>query len=38
MDEAPPFRFKNALAARLRPQLRGFIEEFCRLGHAQRRG
>jgi N-formylglutamate deformylase len=38
MDEAPPFRFKNALAARLRPQLRAFIEEFCRLGHAQRRG
>jgi N-formylglutamate deformylase len=38
MDEAPPFRFKHALAARLRPQLRAFIEEFCRLGHAQRRG
>jgi N-formylglutamate deformylase len=38
MDEAPPFRFKNALAARLRPQLRAFIEEFCRLGHAQRKG
>jgi N-formylglutamate deformylase len=38
MDEAPPFRFKNALATRLRPQLRALIEEFCRLGHAQRRG
>ena len=38
MHEAPPFRFNNALAARLRPQLRALIEEFCRLGHAQRRG
>jgi N-formylglutamate deformylase len=38
MEEAPPFRFKNALAAKLRPQLRGLIEEFCRLGHGQRRG
>jgi N-formylglutamate deformylase len=38
MDEAPTFRFKNALAARLRPQLRALIEEFSRLGHAQRRG
>jgi N-formylglutamate deformylase len=38
MDESPPFRFKNALAARLRPQLRALIEEFCRLGHARRRG
>jgi N-formylglutamate deformylase len=38
MEEAPPFRFKNALAARLRPQLRALIAEFCRLGHAQRKG
>ena len=38
MDEAPPFRFTNALAVRLRPQLRALIAEFCRLGHAQRRG
>jgi N-formylglutamate deformylase len=37
MEEAPTFRFKNALAARLRPQLRALIAEFCRLGHAQRR-
>jgi N-formylglutamate deformylase len=38
MNESPPFRFDKALAARLRPQLRALIEEFCRLGHAQRRG
>jgi N-formylglutamate deformylase len=38
MDEAPPFRFKKALATRLRPQLRALIEEFCRLGHARRTG
>ena len=38
MEEAAPFRFKNSLAAKLRPQLRALIEEFCRLGHAQRRG
>lgn len=38
MDEAPPFRFKKALATRLRPQLRSLIEEFCRLGHARRTG
>jgi N-formylglutamate deformylase len=38
MEESPPFRFKKALATRLRPQLRALIEEFCRLGHGQRRG
>jgi N-formylglutamate deformylase len=38
MDESPPFRFKEALAARLRPQLRALIEEFCRLGRARHRG
>lgn len=38
MDESPPYRFRKPLAERLRPQLRAFIEEFCRLGHAQRKG
>jgi N-formylglutamate deformylase len=38
MEETPPFRFKNVLATRLRPQLRALIEEFSRLGHGQRRG
>lgn len=38
MNETPPFAFREALAARLRPQLRALIEEFCRLGRAQRRG
>ena len=37
MDESPPFRLRKALAERLRPQLRLLIEEFCRLGHAQRK-
>jgi N-formylglutamate deformylase len=38
MKEAPPYRLDKTLASRLRPQLRSLIEEFCRLGHAQRRG
>ena len=38
MNESPPFRFDKALATRLRPQLRALIEEFYRLGHAQRKG
>jgi len=38
MDEAPPFRFDDSLARRLRPQLRALIEEFCRLGHGLRKG
>jgi N-formylglutamate deformylase len=38
MNESAPFRFVSSLANRLRPQLRALIEEFCRLGHAQRRG
>jgi N-formylglutamate deformylase len=38
MSESPPFRFNASLAKRLRPQLRALIEEFCRLGHGQRRG
>lgn len=38
MSETPPYRLRKELAARLRPQLRSLIEEFCRLGHAQRRG
>jgi N-formylglutamate deformylase len=38
MDEAPPYRFRKTLADRLRPQLRRLIEEFCRLGHARRKG
>jgi N-formylglutamate deformylase len=37
MSESPPYRLNKALAERLRPQLRSLIEEFCRLGHAQRR-
>jgi len=38
MSESPPYRLRKELAARLRPQLRLLIEEFCRLGHALRRG
>ncbi|HWI97970.1 MAG TPA: N-formylglutamate deformylase [Burkholderiales bacterium] len=38
MEESPPFRFNDSLAKRLRPQLRAFIEEFCRLGHGRRTG
>lgn len=38
MSESPPYRLRNELAARLRPQLRLLIEELCRLGHALRRG
>jgi N-formylglutamate deformylase len=38
MSESPPYRLRNELAARLRPQLRLLIEEFFRLGHALRRG
>ena len=38
MDEFPPFDFREDRAKRLRPQLRALIEEFCRLGHARRRG
>lgn len=38
MNESPPYRLRKALADRLRPQLRVLIEEFCRLGHAQRKG
>ena len=38
MNEAPPYSLDERLAARLRPQLRAFIEEFCRLGHARRKG
>lgn len=34
MDEAPPFRFDEERAKRLRPQLRALLEEFCRLGRA----
>ena len=34
MDESPPFRFDEARAKRLRPQLRALLEEFCRLGRA----
>ena len=37
MDETPPYSFRKPLADKLRPQLRALIEEFCRLGHAQRR-
>ena len=37
MDELFPFDFRDDMAMRLRPQLRALIEEFCRLGHAQRR-
>jgi N-formylglutamate deformylase len=32
MEESPPYRFRDDLARRLRPQLRALIEEFCRLG------
>jgi len=38
MSESAPYGFKTTLANQLRPQLRVLIEEFCRLGHAQRRG
>ena len=38
MDESPPYRFNSALASRLRVQLRGLIESFCRIGHGQRKG
>ena len=38
MEESPPFRFDDSRATRLRPPLRALIEEFCRLGHARRRG
>jgi N-formylglutamate deformylase len=38
MSESPPYRLRKELAARVRPQLRALIEEFCRLGHAQRKG
>jgi N-formylglutamate deformylase len=38
MSESPPYKFNKALAMRLRTQLRTLIEEFCRVGHAQRRG
>ena len=37
MNELFPFDFRDDMAMRLRPQLRALIEEFCRLGHAQRR-
>jgi N-formylglutamate deformylase len=38
MDEFLPFDFREDRAKRLRPQLRALIEEFCRPGHARRRG
>jgi N-formylglutamate deformylase len=38
MEESPPFRFRDELAERLRPQLRALIEEFSRLGRAQYTG
>ena len=38
MNESPPYRLRKELASQLRPQLRALIEEFSRLGHAQRRG
>ena len=38
MEEAPPFRFDDTLATRLRPQLQALIEEFCRLGRDRHRG
>jgi N-formylglutamate deformylase len=38
MEESPPFRFREDLAKRLRPQLRALIEELCRLGRALHRG
>jgi N-formylglutamate deformylase len=38
MEETAPFRFDDARAQRLRPQLRALIEEFYRLGRAQYTG
>ena len=38
MEESLPFDFREDLAIRLRPQLRLFIEEFCRLGRGRRTG
>jgi N-formylglutamate deformylase len=38
MDESPPFRFDEARAKRLRPQLKVLLEEFCRLARALYRG
>jgi N-formylglutamate deformylase len=32
MEESPPYRFRDDLAARLRPQVHALIDEFCRLG------
>jgi len=32
MEESPPYRFRDPLAARLRPQLRALIDGFCRRG------
>jgi N-formylglutamate deformylase len=38
MEESPPFRFREDLAKRLRPQLKALIEAFCRLARAQHTG
>jgi N-formylglutamate deformylase len=38
MEESPPFRFREDLAKRLRPQLRALIEAFCRLGRDRYKG
>jgi N-formylglutamate deformylase len=38
MDESPPYRFRDDLAARLRPQLKALLETFCRLARDPRRG
>ncbi|HVL35570.1 MAG TPA: N-formylglutamate deformylase [Burkholderiales bacterium] len=37
MDETPPYRFRDELAARLRPQLRRLLETFVRLARAPRK-
>src|SRR5205814_6505634 len=38
MEETAPYRFRDELAAGLRPQLRVLIEAFCRLGQGLRTG
>jgi N-formylglutamate deformylase len=38
MNEFPPYRLQPKRVVQLRPQLRALIEEFCRLGPAQRKG
>ena len=38
MEESPPYRFRDDLAARLRPQLKTLLERFVRLAPQPRKG